>query len=102
LVQQTGAPFYWLAIGFHRFRGHQIAGCRYINAVLGEGGLREAILAAVTDIDNATNGQPRTVNSRAVGPSEDMRRSIGMLLDDPEWGKWSSRAIAKQCRVSQL
>lgn len=31
---------------------------------------------------------------------EDKRRAVLTLIQDPEWGKWSDREIARQCKVS--
>jgi hypothetical protein len=55
-----------------------------------EGGLQEAILFACGA--NAEHGLRRT---RA-----DKRRAVLTLLQDPEWSRWSSRAIAEQAKVS--
>jgi hypothetical protein len=41
---------------------------------------------------NSDHGLPRS--------NEDKRRAVATLFNDPEWSRWSSRKIAKQCAVS--
>lgn len=82
---------YWLADGFHRYRAHQRAGRSVINAEVRKGGVREAILCSVGA--NSTHGKRRS--------NADKRKAVLTLFEDPIWGTWTDRAIAKYCRVSQ-
>lgn len=81
---------YWLVDGFHRLHAHELAGKRSIRAVVKQGDQRAAILYSLGV--NAEHGKRRT--------NQDKRRAVTVMLSDPEWGKWSAREIARQCRVS--
>lgn len=83
---------YWLADGFHRYFARSAAGKLTIEAVIHEGGLRDAILFSLGA--NAEHGLRR---SRA-----DKQRAVLTLLRDPEWWKWSDRVIASKANVSQV
>lgn len=81
---------YWLADGFHRYHAAKSGGAVWMDADVRQGMRRDAVLFSVGA--NATHGRPRT--------NEDKRRAVLTLLNDPEWGNWSDREIARQCRVS--
>jgi hypothetical protein len=81
---------YWLVDGFHRYFAHQNAGKKEIPANIKIGTVRDAILFSVGV--NACHGKRRT--------NEDKRKAVLTLLNDEEWGKWSSSKIADLCKVS--
>jgi hypothetical protein len=87
-VYQGGAEYH-LADGFHRVEAARQIGRDTILAEVRQGTSRDATLAACAA--NATHGLRRT--------NEDKRRAITAMLRDPEWAKWSDRAIAKACAV---
>jgi ParB-like nuclease domain len=87
-VYQDGAKYH-LADGFHRVEAARRIGHEFILAEVRQGTSRDATLAACAA--NATHGLRRT--------NEDKRRAITAMLRDPEWSKWSDRAIAKACAV---
>lgn len=80
---------YWLADGYHRLAAHKLADKRSILADVRQGTQREAVLWSVGA--NAEHGLRRT--------DEDKRRAVLRLLEDQEWGGWSDREIARQCKV---
>lgn len=75
----------WLADGFHRHHAHAAAGTMEVEVKQHTGTKRDAILFAVGA--NAHHGLRLS--------NEDKRRSIRMLLEDPEWSQWSDRKIAE-------
>lgn len=79
----------WLGDGFHRVAGAELAGKKNIKAEIKPGGLREARLYAIGA--NLTHGLRRS--------NADKRLAVSMLLDDPEWGVWSNREIARVAGV---
>jgi DNA repair photolyase len=81
---------YHLADGWHRLEAARRIGEKLITADIRKGSRRDALLYAVGA--NAKHGLRRT---RA-----DKRRSVQLLLDDPEWRKWSVNRIAEACNVS--
>ncbi len=81
---------YWLADGFYRVRSARKANLDAIKATVRDGDKRDALLFAAGA--NATHGVRRT--------TEDKRKAVLVLLDDPEWCLWSDVEIAKACRVS--
>lgn len=81
---------YWLADGFHRYHAHNRANLSEINCIVINGTQRDAILHSVGV--NADHGKRRT--------NEDKRKAVLTLLNDEEWGKWSSSKIADLCKVS--
>jgi hypothetical protein len=85
---------YYLVDGFHRFAAHMTAfgQDKPINADVIPGSLRDAILCSVSV--NSTHGLPRS--------NADKRRAVSVLLADEEWGRWSSREIARRCSVSDV
>jgi len=83
---------YWLADGYHRFTAHRNRGLDAIACVVHQGSRRDAVLYSV----GANAGhKPALPRSR-----EDKRRAVMTLLQDPEWGEWSNREIARRCAVS--
>lgn len=80
---------YWLADGFHRIEAWRRVGRTDIPTDVRQGDRRRAILHSVAA--NTAHGLRRT--------NEDKRRAVMTLLEDAEWGKWSDREIARQCRV---
>lgn len=80
----------WLADGFHRFHAHNQAGKTSISAEVRQGTARDAVLYSLGA--NGTHGLNRT--------NADKRKSVTTMLNDAEWSKWSSNAIAKACGVS--
>jgi uncharacterized ParB-like nuclease family protein len=84
--------FYWLADGFHRWNAHKNQGEPTIIATVYQGTRRDAVLYSVGA--NADH-KPALPRSR-----EDKHRAVLTLFNDPEWGQWSDREIARQCKVS--
>ncbi|PSB46862.1 hypothetical protein C7B80_11880 [Cyanosarcina cf. burmensis CCALA 770] len=82
---------YWLADGFHRFTARRNQEREAIACIVRQGTRRDAVLYSVGA--NAEN-KPALPRSR-----EDKRRAVLTLLQDPEWGKWSDREIARYCKV---
>ena len=91
VVYHDGAN-HWLADGYHRVLSAQKAGLATVPADIRQGSQRDAILYSVGA--NSDHGVRRT--------NADKRRAVDRLLNDEEWGKWSSREIAKQCAVSEF
>ncbi|OWY64394.1 hypothetical protein B7486_47585 [cyanobacterium TDX16] len=83
---------YWLADGFHRYCAHRNQEREVITCIVRQGTRRDAVLYSVGA--NAEN-KPALPRSR-----EDKRRAVMTLLQDPEWGQWSNREIARRCLVS--
>ena len=81
---------YWLADGFHRFFATKKAGKKQIHEDITPGTQRDAVLHSLGA--NTAHGLPRS--------NKDKQRAVETLLDDQEWSKWSSRAIAEKCVVS--
>jgi hypothetical protein len=85
---------YWLADGFYRVKVAREAmgtGAPHtIRAEVRKGTKRNAILCAVTA--NAKHGLPLTAAEK--------RGVVERLLQDPEWGLWADRVIARHCGVS--
>jgi hypothetical protein len=88
-VVQDGATR-WLVHGLQRFEAARLNGSQAILCAVRKGDKRSAILASVGV--NADHGLRRT--------SADKRVAVGKLLNDPKWSRWSTREIARQCRVS--
>lgn len=82
---------YWLSDGFHRIEAATRAGLTSIEAETRSGSQRDAILAACGA--NAAHGLRRS--------NADKRRAVETLLADPEWQKWTDRAIAKVANVDK-
>ncbi len=86
----TDGATHLLADGFHRFAAAERAGLDALDAVVRQGGIRDAEMYALGV--NDTHGLRRT---RA-----DKRRSVERALQDAELATWTDNAIAKQCSVS--
>lgn len=82
---------YWLVDGFHRWHAYRKAGVKKVVVECRPGSRRDAILASLRV--NATQGMRRT--------NADKRKAVDTILDDQEWGKWSTAVIARLCAVSQ-
>lgn len=87
---------YYLYDGIHRKQAWGLAfdedpSKQAMPIVVIDGTRRDAVLLSCGV--NDAHGKPRT--------SEDMRRVIGICLNDPEWSQWSLQAIAEVCRVSK-
>lgn len=82
---------YWLADGFHRCSAHRNRGLEAIACVVCSGTRRDAVLYSVGANADHKPALPRT--------QQDKRRAVMTLLQDPEWGKWSDREIARYCKV---
>ncbi|PSB04977.1 ParB N-terminal domain-containing protein [Merismopedia glauca] len=80
---------YWLADGYHRIESALSIGATQILSNVKLGSKRDAILYAVRA--NGTHGLRRS--------NEDKRRSVAILLQDPQWSRWSDRQIARCCGV---
>ncbi|NJN53575.1 MAG: hypothetical protein HC804_01765 [Anaerolineae bacterium] len=81
---------YWLADGFHRVAAARRVLLQTAPADVREGMRRDAILYATGA--NANHGLKRS--------QADKRNAVRVLLNDEEWGQWSDREIARQCKVS--
>lgn len=81
---------YWCADGFHRVQAALRVNIAKIEADVRQGTRRDAVLYSVGA--NADHGLRRS--------NADKRRAVMKLLEDDEWGKWSSYEIAKRCFVS--
>ena len=81
---------YWLADGFHRYFAAKKAGKKQIHEDITPGTQRDAVLHSLGA--NTAHGLPRS--------NKDKQRAVETLLNDPEWSRWSNRAIAEKCVVS--
>lgn len=90
VVVFKGGDKHWLSDGFHRYEAYTLAGRESIPVTINQGDMRDAILYAVGA--NADHGTRRT--------NADKQEAVLILLKDPEWGKWSDREIARQCKVN--
>lgn len=81
---------YWLADGFHRCGGADLAELEEIEADVRQGTRRDAVLHSVGA--NVSHGLQRT--------TADKERAVRVLLDDAEWSRWSDRKIASACKVT--
>lgn len=82
---------HWLADGFHRAAGYELAGRKQMPVEIRDGELRDAILYALRA--NAEHGLRRT--------NRDKRNAVLTALADPEWAKLSDRKLSDLCAVSQ-
>lgn len=80
---------YWLVDGFHRYRACEINGIKTIAAKIMEGSREDAVLYSLGV--NATHGLRRT--------NADKQNAVRIMLEHPEWSKWSDREIASRCGV---
>ncbi|NEP56092.1 MAG: ParB N-terminal domain-containing protein, partial [Symploca sp. SIO2G7] len=83
---------YWLADGFHRCKASLESGLEDIQVIIHQGTRRDAVLYSV-----GANAEHKAVKPRSRA---DKRRAVMMLLNDPEWNKWSNCEIARRCKVS--
>ena len=83
---------YWLADGFHRYHAHKHNGEQEIACDVKTGTLEEAKLYAY-----GANGRRGLSMSR-----EDKRKVILLMLQHPEWSKWTNTEIAKHTGVSSM
>lgn len=81
---------HWLADGFHRTEGAELAGLTEIAVERRPGSRKDALLFAAGA--NAIHGRPRS-------PS-DKRRAVSLLLAEPTWAKRADNWIAKHANVS--
>ena len=79
-----------LAAGFHRVESRLRRNESWLDCEVREGGAREAILFSLES--NKANGLPLSW--------ADKRKAVGVLLDDPEWAKWSDFTIAQKIGCS--
>ena len=89
IVFHDGAN-YFLADGFHRYFAAKKCGAPGIKCDVREGTVRDAKLYSFGA--NDAHGLQRTI--------ADKRKSVISMLTDEEWGNWSDREIAAQCKVS--
>lgn len=89
IIVFTDTISYWPADGFHRIEASKKAGRETILADVRQGTRRDAILHAVGV--NASHGLRRT--------NADKRRSVLVMLCDPDWSKLPDREIGKRCAV---
>jgi hypothetical protein len=80
-----------VADGWHRVLAARQAGHETLDAEINVGGLRDAIVFSLSA--NETHGLRRT--------DADKRKAVLRVLNDDEWSKLSSSAIAKMIKVSQ-
>lgn len=86
-----GFAEYWIADGWHRYRAAADNGAQEIAAEVAEGTERDALWHAVTKANRA-HGVRRT--------NADKRRTVEILLRDPEWSQFSDRKLAREAGVS--
>jgi hypothetical protein len=89
VYHRFGQPYY-VADGFHRVLAARKAEIPTVECEVRDGTKRDAILYAVGA--NSSHGLRRT--------REDKRWAVLMMLEDPEWSKWSNSEVARRCRVS--
>lgn len=82
----------WLADGFHRYMAYKQNGASEIECDIKTGTLEDAKLWAYGANRNRGLSMSR----------EDIRRVIKLMLEHPEWGKWTNTAIAKHVGVSSM
>jgi hypothetical protein len=76
--------------GWHRIDAAKLCGQEAIEVEVQKGSARDAILLAAGA--NAQHGRPRS--------PEEKRAAVLHLLQDAEWGAWSSREIARRTATS--
>ena len=81
---------YYLVDGFHRYHAAKRVKRASLSCVVHSGTMRDAIKFALSA--NARHGLHRS--------NEDKRKAVWFVLEDSEWSKLSSRAIAEICVVS--
>ena len=83
---------YYLADGFHRYFATRKLTRITIDVDVVKGTLREAILYSLKA--NKLHGLRPTI--------DDKRKSVTLMLLDPEWKLWADREIARHCGVSHV
>jgi hypothetical protein len=78
---------YWLVDGFHRYLAMLSLGKASATVMVFNGSLREAVLHSLGV--NSGHGLRKS--------SDDKRKSVQTMLNDPEWSQLSDREIAKHC-----
>lgn len=79
-----------LTDGWHRVRAALKADLTDLPAIVSEGDLRSALLAALTA--NGDHGIPTSLAERTAAATT--------LLEDPEWRRWSDKRIARHAHIS--
>ncbi len=90
VYRETDRGEIWMADGFHRLQAARTAHLKTLAATVRRGTKRDALLYSLGA--NAQHGLRRT--------NADKRRAVTLMLQDPEWGKWSDQEIARRCAVS--
>jgi hypothetical protein len=90
-----GVEWYFLGAGMHRLEAHKRKGRKLVEVEAhlvpeGKNARREALLYALGD--NAKHGLPMS--------AADKKKAVELLLEDPEWRKWSDRKIARYVGAS--
>jgi hypothetical protein len=80
---------FWLVDGYHRCEAYDAREILRAPVKIFMGSLRDAILYSCGV--NSVHGLRRS--------DSDKRRAVLTLLNDPEWQQWSSKEIARRCRV---
>ncbi len=88
VVLFTDGQRYFLADGFHRVLAARDAGLAELPAEVRSGNERDALLYSIAA--NTGHGLPRS--------NADKRKAVSLLLDDPEWSRWSDHEIARHCQ----
>ena len=91
IVVHDGVEYY-LADGFHRYFATRKLKRITIDVDVVKGTLREAILYSLKA--NKLHGLRPTI--------DDKRKSVTLMLLDPEWKLWADREIARHCGVSHV
>ena len=78
---------YYLGGGYHRTAAHEKLGHEMVPARVQIGTRREAILFGIGQDQNKSRS------------NADKRKSVEMLLGDPEWRQWSNVVIGRHCGV---
>jgi len=83
---------YWLSSGFHRYFANKKIGTVSIEVDVRQGTKRDALDFSLTA--NSDNG---------LRPNHaDNRYAIEIMLNDPEWSKYTNTMIAKKLKVSSM
>lgn len=90
VVRDTDTGCHWLTDGWHRAKAARKAGLEAIPAVIDQGDVRDATLAALGA--NGDHGLPLTLAERTANATA--------LLQDGQWRKWSDARIAKHVHIS--
>ena len=91
IVYHDGSD-YWLSSGFHRYFANKKNGTQTVNVDIRQGTKRDALLYSFGS--NKGNG---------LRPNyADIRYAIGLMLNDPEWSKYTNTVIANILGVSSM